>query len=197
VEKELLAAEDVAGILGVGTATVWRWCREGSLPCVKIGKSWRIRREALSRFLERGERPATLTGQLRSFIEVTDSLLAIAQDHKLLHRLDAAFLRVGDERGGTLVKYLGGEPETSTSKLRTDLERNGLDVARLEEEGRLRFVGAPDPSGGLAGELRRLLASLAHSGRTIWPASTGQRRSTSTRRSNSRKRRGRQPRRDI
>jgi excisionase family DNA binding protein len=78
VEKELLAAEDVAGILGVGTATVWRWCREGSLPCVKIGKSWRIRREALSRFLERGERPATLTGQLRSFIEVTDSLLAIA-----------------------------------------------------------------------------------------------------------------------
>jgi excisionase family DNA binding protein len=197
VEKELLAAEDVAGILGVGTATVWRWCREGSLPCVKIGKSWRIRREALSRFLERGERPATLTGQLRSFIEVTDSLLAIAQDHKLLHRLDAAFLRVGDERGGTLVEYLGGEPETSTSKLRTDLERNGLDVARLEEEGRLRFVGAPDPSGGRAGELRRLLASLAHSGRTIWPASTGRRWSTSTRRSNSRKRRGRQPRRDI
>ena len=58
----MLGAEDVAGILGVSTATVWPWCREGGLPCVKIGKSRRIRREALSRFLERGERPATSRG---------------------------------------------------------------------------------------------------------------------------------------
>ena len=65
-KKDLLSAEDVAGYLGVGQVTVYRWCREGRLPCLKIGKSWRIRRTALEDFLRHGERSATLVGQLRS-----------------------------------------------------------------------------------------------------------------------------------
>jgi excisionase family DNA binding protein len=63
--KELLGVSEVAEYLGVGTVTVYRWCREGRLPCLKVGKSWRIRQEALEDFLSRGERPATLVGQLR------------------------------------------------------------------------------------------------------------------------------------
>ena len=58
--KDLLDTEDVAAYLGVGTVTVWRWCREGSLPCLKIGREWRIRREALESFLKRGERSESL-----------------------------------------------------------------------------------------------------------------------------------------
>jgi excisionase family DNA binding protein len=55
-KKDLLSAEDVAGYLGVGQVTVYRWCREGRLPCLKIGKSWRIRRTALEDFLRHQRR---------------------------------------------------------------------------------------------------------------------------------------------
>ena len=61
-EAELLAATHVAGILGVKETTVYRWCKEGKLPCLKVGKHWRIRREALEDFLKRSERPRTLVG---------------------------------------------------------------------------------------------------------------------------------------
>ena len=36
-DKELLAATDVASMIGVKETTVYRWCKEGKLPCLKIG----------------------------------------------------------------------------------------------------------------------------------------------------------------
>lgn len=51
---ELLLVEDVSGYLGLGAVTVYRWHREGRLPCFKVGKSRRIRRETLADFLKRG-----------------------------------------------------------------------------------------------------------------------------------------------
>jgi excisionase family DNA binding protein len=103
--KELLSAEDVAELVGIKESTVWRWCREGRLPCLKVGKHWRVRREALEDFLEQSERSTTLVGQLGSFLQVPDNVLAIAQNIDILHRLDAAFFRVGEARGGLLVKF--------------------------------------------------------------------------------------------
>ena len=75
---DLLGVESVSEYLGVGPVTVYRWCREGRLPCLKVGKSRRIRRDALDEFLRRGERPVTLTGQLRSFVTVPDNLFGIS-----------------------------------------------------------------------------------------------------------------------
>ena len=57
---ELLAAEDVAELVGVRKTTVYKWCKEGKLPCLKVGKHWRVRREALEDFLTESEHPATL-----------------------------------------------------------------------------------------------------------------------------------------
>jgi excisionase family DNA binding protein len=167
MKKDLLSVEEVAEYLGVGPVTIYRWCREGRLPCLKIGKSWRIRREALEDFLRRGERSASLVGRLRSFLEVPDNVIGVTQNLDLLHRLDAAFFRVGEARGGLLVKYFGGEPQASVDDLREELDRNGLDVVRLEEEGRFRFVLEPDPS-GRAEALRALLGEEAGGGRSIW-----------------------------
>src|SRR5215216_152824 len=90
-ETELLAAADVAGMIGVKETTVYRWCKEGKLPCLKVGKHWRIRRGVLEDFLRQSERPRTLVGQLSSFLRVPDNVLAIAQNIDILHRLDAAF----------------------------------------------------------------------------------------------------------
>src|SRR5918999_5447786 len=134
-EKGLLSAEDVAGLIGVKETTVWRWCREGRLPCLKVGKHWRVRREALENFLEQSERSTTLVGQLGSFLQVPDNVLAIAQNLDILHRLDAAFFQVGEAQGGLLVKFYSGEVH-SEDELRADFEANGLEVGRLEREGR-------------------------------------------------------------
>jgi excisionase family DNA binding protein len=168
LEKDLLSAEDVAGLLGVKESTVWRWCREGNLPCLKIGKHWRVRQEALEAFLRRGERSTTLVGQLSTFLQVPDNVLAIAQNLDLLHRLDAAFFRVGETHNGMLVKFYGGE-EHSEDELRADFERNGLEVERLEREGRFLMRPEQDPLGGQRREvLERLLDEVSEEGRTVW-----------------------------
>src|SRR5919107_1000639 len=150
-EKELLAAADVAGMIGVKETTVYRWCKEGKLPCLKIGKHWRVRRGALEDFLKESERPRTLVEQLDSFLRVPDNVLAIAQNIEILQRLDAAFLRVGEERGGLLVKFYAGE-EYSEGQLLSDFEANGFEAPRLKREGRLLMRPEEEPLGGPRGE---------------------------------------------
>jgi excisionase family DNA binding protein len=165
--KELLSAEDVAELLGVKETTVWRWCREGSLPCLKVGKHWRLRREALENFLKQRERSTTLVGQLSSFLQVPDNVLAIAQNIDILHRLDAAFFQVGDANGGLLVKFYGGEVH-SEDELRDELEKNGLEVGRLERDGRFLMRPEEDPLDGREEVLGRLVEEKASEGRTVW-----------------------------
>ena len=48
----LLSADEAAERLGVDRATVWRWCGEGRIPCLKIGRLWRVRRESLEALLK-------------------------------------------------------------------------------------------------------------------------------------------------
>src|SRR5918997_1436069 len=155
-DKELLAATDVAELIGVKETTVYRWCKEGKLPCLKVGKHWRIRREALEDFLRQSERPRTLAGQLDSFLRVPDNVLAIAQNIDILHRLDAAFFRVGEARGGLLVKFYAGE-EHSEGELLSDFEENGLQAGRLKRQGRLLMQAEEEP---LSGSRWRQLAQL-------------------------------------
>jgi excisionase family DNA binding protein len=167
-EKELLAAADVAGMIGVKETTVYRWCKEGKLPCLKIGKHWRIRRGGLENFLKESERPRTLVGQLDSFLRVPDSVLVIAQNIDILQRLDAAFFRVGEARGGLLVKFYAGE-EHSEGELLLDFEQNGLEAGRLKREGRLLMRAEEEPLGGSRGEqLGRLIEEEGGEGRTVW-----------------------------
>jgi excisionase family DNA binding protein len=162
-----LGAEDVAEVIGVKETTVWRWCREGTLPCLKVGKHWRIRREVLEDFLKRSERPATLVRRLESFLQVPDNVLAIAQNADILRRLDAAFFQVGEARGGLLVKFYGGEKDPE-DELRAHLEQNGLEVGRLEREGRLLMRPEGDPLDGREEALGRILEEEAGKGRTVW-----------------------------
>src|ERR671915_2664449 len=168
-ETQLLAVADVAGMLGVKESTVYRWCSEGKLPCLKIGNSWRIRRGVLEDFLEESGRPRTLLGQLDSFLRVPDSVLAIAQNIDILHRLDAAFFRVGEARGGLLIKFYAGE-EHSEEELLSDFEQNGLQAGRLKRQGRLLMRAEEEPSSGSRGEQLGLLIEQkgGYEGRSVW-----------------------------
>jgi excisionase family DNA binding protein len=158
----------IARYLRVSDVTVYRWCREGRLPCLKLGNSWRVRRSALEDFLARGEHSDTLVGQLRSFYRVPDNALASAQSTEMLHRLDAAFLRVGEARGGKLAKFCGPESGASVEELRAEWVGARLDVERLEGEGRLRFV--PEKDEDHVEALRRYYEEEAGKGRAIWAA---------------------------
>jgi excisionase family DNA binding protein len=167
-ETELLAVADVAGMIGVKESTVYRWCSEGKLPCLKIGYHWRIRRGVLEDFLKQSERPRTLVGQLDSFLRVPDSVLGIARNIDILHRLDAAFFRVGEERGGLLVKFYAGE-EHSEEELFSDFERNGLQAGRLKRQGRLLMRAEEEPSSGSRWrQLGQLIEEKGGEGRTVW-----------------------------
>jgi len=53
--QEVLTAEEAARYLRVGERTLRRMLREGRLPGRKVGREWRIAREALDRYLK--ERP--------------------------------------------------------------------------------------------------------------------------------------------
>lgn len=166
-DGDLMGVEEMARRLGLAQATVWRWCREGRLPCMKIGKSWRIRPEALEEFIRRSERPATLEGELGSFLRVPDNVLAIAQSSELLRRLDAAFLKVAEARDGLLIRFY--DPEAvDEGELRSQLEDVGLDVKRLEREGRLYLEAELDSSEERVEELRYLSLERLESGRTLW-----------------------------
>ena len=166
-DTELLATAEVASMIGVKETTVYRWCKEGKMPCLKIGKHWRVRREALENFLKESERPRTLVGRLDSFLRVPDNVLAIVQNVDILHRLDAAFFRVGDARGGLLVKFYAGE-EQSEGELVSDLQQNGLEVGRLQRERRFFMRPEVEPLGGTRGEQLGRLIEEAGEGRTVW-----------------------------
>ena len=112
---ELLCVDEVASYLGVGPITVYRWCRQGRLPGLKVGKSWRIRRGALDDFLRRSERGQSLVSRLNAFLTVPDHVIVIATTLELLHRLDAAFFQVGEARDGMLIKCYAGETTSVSS----------------------------------------------------------------------------------
>jgi hypothetical protein len=70
-------------------------------------------------------------------------------------------------RGGLLVKFYGGENH-SEDELRADFEENGLEVRRLEREGRFFMRPEEDPLDGREDVLGRFIEEKASEGRTVW-----------------------------
>ena len=50
-QKEVLTVAELAEYLRVPRSTLYRLVREGSVPCQKIGKHWRFRRDAIDEWL--------------------------------------------------------------------------------------------------------------------------------------------------
>jgi excisionase family DNA binding protein len=56
-DERLLRPEDVANLLAVSKATVYRLARSGELASVKVRGMFRFRRQAVANFLAAAERP--------------------------------------------------------------------------------------------------------------------------------------------
>ena len=107
-QKDLLSAEDVARYLGVGSITVYRWCKEGRLRCIKLGKHWRIRREALEDFLEQRERPAKLSEGLRSFLSTLPAHIAIVDSSGTIVAVNQAWRDFAKANGAIMSRATEG-----------------------------------------------------------------------------------------
>jgi len=51
VTADLLTVAEVAGLMRVSNMTVYRLIRSGDLPALRVGKSYRIRRAEVARYL--------------------------------------------------------------------------------------------------------------------------------------------------
>jgi excisionase family DNA binding protein len=107
-QKDLLSTEEIAEYLGVGLVTVYRWCKEGSLRCIKLGKHWRIRREALEDFLKQRERPAKLSGELRSFLSTLPAHIAIVDSSGTIVAVNQAWQDFATSNGAIVSKITEG-----------------------------------------------------------------------------------------
>lgn len=59
MEDALITAEELAGVLRVGVATVKTWAREGRYPAVKLPSGeWRFRREDVQELISTPDHPA-------------------------------------------------------------------------------------------------------------------------------------------
>lgn len=68
-QDEMLTPPEVAEYFKVPLKTVWRWFRNGTLPAVKVGRYWRIRRDKLSSFIEAKENMAHEVGNQGQLVE--------------------------------------------------------------------------------------------------------------------------------
>lgn len=56
LEERLYAPVEVAYILGIQQTTVQKLCREGRILAIKPGRSWRISKDEIKRYMNEGPR---------------------------------------------------------------------------------------------------------------------------------------------
>jgi excisionase family DNA binding protein len=108
-ENELLGVEDVAGLLRVKETTVRKWCNEGTIPCLKVGKHWRSRREALEDFLRRNEGTHPRIGeQLLAFMASMPAHVAVVDQKGAILAVNGAWRSFARANGGDPGKVAEG-----------------------------------------------------------------------------------------
>ena len=52
MDKEFLSVREIAEMLGLKEDTIQGWIRSGSLPAIKLGNTYRVKRRDLDTFLD-------------------------------------------------------------------------------------------------------------------------------------------------
>lgn len=138
MNEELLTVDEVAQILRTTTNTIYRWLRAGKLPGIKLGKEWRIKKEALKLKLNENNQVNQLS---RSFLDIInpqhDHVLAITNSKDNLYNLEAEFFKKGLSKGYRLFKGCWWQ---NPDDVRQELTQRGLPVEDLEAKNSLVIV---------------------------------------------------------
>ncbi|MCQ3976530.1 MAG: excisionase [Anaerolineae bacterium] len=135
--NELLTVDEVAEYLRVAPNTVYRWCRDGKLTGIKIGKEWRIARTNLDSFLaERTgvKESSSLETLLYQRLTSPEHILVMTNDPDEVYRLQAEFLEAGLKAEYPLFVAAWWQ---KPAEIRARLTVAGLPVAELETAGKL------------------------------------------------------------
>ncbi len=183
MNDELLTPSEAALYLRTTRNTVYRWLRAGTLPALKVGGAWRIRKGALD---ARGTTansarpvvPAHAHGPLewagaldRIGQETSGHWLVVTSSPDDIGDIDASFLTRGLEAGARVIK---GSWWQDGDEIRGALAGQGIDVEALERSGALVIMDMADlyARGGVDGVVEqwtKLLESTPGLGfRGLW-----------------------------
>ena len=73
LKNEVLTVREIAAYLRVSRVTIWRWCHQGLIPAFQVGRSWRVRRDDLLRYIEEFH-PAPSTAESKSDISTSSDI---------------------------------------------------------------------------------------------------------------------------
>jgi len=143
MKDELVTSSQAARYLKTTRNTVYRWCRDGTLPAIKVGGVWRVPVSALDLREHVPERKIQ-----RDWPDVMDLLagedgshwLIITQSREDLYNVDASLISKGLAAGYRVVK---GSWWQSPDEIRAVLSGRGLDVTSAELAGALVLMDMP------------------------------------------------------
>jgi excisionase family DNA binding protein len=178
VNDELLTPSEAALYLRTTRNTVYRWLRAGSLPALKVGGAWRIRKGALdARGTTAAARPVSPApvewSEVLDHIEQGESghWLVITATPDEVSDVDASFLNRGLDAGARVIK---GSWWQDSDDMRRELAGRGIDVEALERSGALVIMDvaaiyARSGVGGVVDEWTKLLEATPGLGfRGLW-----------------------------
>ena len=140
---KFLTVAEVARILKMHTNTIYRMCRKGIMPAVKIGKEWRIDSSKLTEFMHTGTEQ-TEAGQSQMLTD--DALkgghvLGIFSDNDDIAEFDLAFLKAAPREDNLLLKACWWQHPDDVRQYLTD---GGLPVQEMEAGGSFVMVDLRD-----------------------------------------------------
>ncbi len=133
---DYLTVEEVSRILKTHSNTIYKMCREGTLPAVKIGKEWRIDRGKLALFMEGGAPPRqkeVYHGLVQLALQ-QGHLLGIFTREKDIAEFELTFFVKAQNRGYRLFKACWWQ---HPDDVRRHMSEAGLEVEKLESNGSL------------------------------------------------------------
>ncbi len=137
VNNELLTVDEVAALLRTTPNTIYRWLRAGKIQGVKIGKEWRLHRDAL---LSKLSEPHQENSKSEIFDKINhrqDHVLVIADNPEDLYDIEAEYFKAGLKKGFRLFKGCWWQ---HPDDVRIELSNRGIFIDSLEKNDRLTIV---------------------------------------------------------
>lgn len=133
---EFLTVEEVAKILKMHSNTVYKMCREGGLPAVKIGKEWRIEAARFAQFLQSGTRAVNTNagGEDLKDIFREGHVLGIFTEKEDIPAFELSYFSSAPKKDYLLFKACWWQ---HPDDVRSYFSRGGLPVEDMETSGSL------------------------------------------------------------
>jgi len=155
--NRLLTTNDVAAYLQVDPNTVYRWCRDGKITAIKVGREWRIDQRDLAEFLRVNRncgqlQSVSLRDIFRRQLSAPEHLLVMLTEPEKVYDLEIEFFKVALDLRMPIMKGCWWQHPDEVCQRYIEA---GLPVDDLERQGKFAIHNFWDiyRSGGAQGVL--------------------------------------------